>query len=269
MADTITFNGPLFRGVDDLLRTSVEKKHAANPQQSRIVILLTTIGGQIETVHRIVDTLREHYRTVEFVVPNYAYSAGTILVMFGDAIHMDYYSRLGPIDPQVTTANGDNMVPALGYLERYDALIRKATSGRISTAEVQLLISEFDQAELYKYEQQRELSISLLKEWLCNYKFKDWKRTKTRNLQVTKRMKENRASAIAKQLNDTKRWHSHGYGISMEILEKDLKLQIDDFGKKTEVASNIKAYDNLLSDYMVKRGTHGVIHFQGEYKPFV
>ena len=139
-AATIAFNGPLVRGVDDLLRTAIEKKVAENPQQSKAVMVLTTIGGQIETVHRIVDTLRQHYKTVEFVVPNYAYSAGTILVMSGDAIHMDYYSRLGPIDPQVPTASGDSMLPALGYLERYEALIKKAQNGNISTAEVQLLL---------------------------------------------------------------------------------------------------------------------------------
>src|SRR6266478_8628579 len=41
--------------------------------------------------------------------------------MSGDSIYMDYYSRLGPIDPQVETRQGKN-VPALGYLERYNAL---------------------------------------------------------------------------------------------------------------------------------------------------
>ena len=88
-------------------------------------------------------------------------------------------------------------------------------------------------------------------------------------MRVTKRMKETRAGAIAKQLNDTRRWHSHGYGISMEVLERDLKLQIDDFGKDTAAAEKIKMYDHLLSDYMVKRATHGVIHFEGEYRPFM
>ena len=34
--------------------------------------------------------------------------------MSGDAIFMDYFSVLGPIDPQLP--KGDTMVPALGYL---------------------------------------------------------------------------------------------------------------------------------------------------------
>ena len=268
-ADMMAFHGPLYLGVDDLLRRAVESKHAQAPTRTKAVILLTTAGGYIEVVHRMVDTLRQHYETVEFIVPNYAYSAGTIFVMSGDAIHMDYYSRLGPIDPQVEIPGGAKMVPALGYLERYESLIEKADANDISLAEVQLLINGFDQAELYQYGHQRELSITLLKEWLCKYKFKDWKTTRTRRQKVTKKMRESRASTIAKQLNDTKRWHSHGYGISMKVLEKDLNLQIDDYGANPTLSGQVRGYHDLLSDYMIRRGAKGVIHFEGEYKPFM
>ena len=175
----ISFSGPLLFGVDDLIRNAVEKSSSRDPGREKLVLVLTTNGGYIEVVQRIVDTLRRHYKLVDFIVPNYAYSAGTVLVMSGDAIHMDYYSRLGPIDPQVETQAG-RPVPALGYLERYNDLIDKAKKGQITTAEMQLLIDGFDQAELYKYEQSRELSIALLKEWLVKYKFKNWKRTQTR-----------------------------------------------------------------------------------------
>ena len=57
-------------------------------------------------IQRIAETLRHHYDRVEFIVPNYAMSAGTVLVMSGDAIHMDYFSVLGPIDPQVRDETG-------------------------------------------------------------------------------------------------------------------------------------------------------------------
>ena len=95
-ADAISFNGPLYGGVDDLIRKAVETKCNHQPRHNKLIVILTTNGGYIEVVHRIVDTLRQHYALVEFIVPNYAYSAGTVLVMSGDAIHMDYYSRLGP-----------------------------------------------------------------------------------------------------------------------------------------------------------------------------
>jgi len=264
----LTFSGPLLSGVDDILRSTIEKKCGQQPTSRKLVILLTTPGGYLEPVQRMVATLRKHYRVVDFTIPNYAYSAGTLFALSGDAIHMDYYSRLGPIDPQLKSTKG-RMVSALGHLEKYNELITKAQNGTITAAEVQLLIEGFDQAELYNIEQARELSIAALEEWLVKYKFKNWKKTESRKLIVTRQMKKDRASWIGKQLNDTKRWHSHGYGISMEVLRKDLKLMIDDFGEDPDVSTAVRSYHDLLADYMAKRGTDGVVHVCGAYRPFM
>ena len=264
-ADAISFNGPLLLGVDDALRTVVERKAAEEPSRDKLVVLLTTTGGYIEVVQRVVDTLRRHYNLVDFVIPNYAYSAGTVLAMSGDAIHMDYYSRLGPIDPQIETERGRG-VSALGYLERYQDLVKKAQDGSITTAEVQLLINGFDQGELYAWEQARELSIALLKQWLVRYKFKNWTRTESRGKLVSDAMKKRRAATIARKLNDTKRWHVHGHGISMEVLRRDLQVQIDDFEAEPCKSTAIRVYQDLFTDYMAKTSTRLAIHVVGEYR---
>jgi hypothetical protein len=265
--DVLSFNGPIIGGVDDLIRTVVEKRFAQAPKHDRLWVVLTTGGGYIEVVQRIVDTFRRYYDLVDFIIPNCAYSAGTVLAMSGDSIYMDYYSRLGPIDPQIEIRDG-HMVPALGYLERYDALIQKANAGTISLAEVQLLIEGFDQAELYQYEQARELSITLLKEWLVKYKFKNWTTTKTRKKEVTSAMRTSRAAQIAKELNNTAKWHVHGRGISREVLERDLKLKIDDFESDSELNDKIRDYHSLLDDYMSKLGVRGIAHTYGNYRPY-
>ena len=173
-SDVLAFSGPLLFGADDVLRDVIETRET---ERERLCVVLTTPGGYIDVVHRIVGLLRHHYAHVEFVVPNYAFSAGTILAMSGDAIWMDYYSRLGPIDPQVEIDG--QMLPALGYLVRYERLIEKAQKGELTTVEAELVVSGFDQAALYAYEQARELSVSLLKLWLANYKFKNWEITET------------------------------------------------------------------------------------------
>lgn len=91
----LSFRGPLVSGVDDIVRASVEERRLVQPTDvNRLVVVVTTNGGYIEVVQRIVDTFRNHYPIVEFIVPNSAFSAGTVLVMSGDSIHMDYYSRL-------------------------------------------------------------------------------------------------------------------------------------------------------------------------------
>lgn len=261
--DVLAFFGPILYGVEDHIRTAVEE---TKKKRRRLIVILETFGGYIEVVQRIADTLRHHYNQVEFVIPDYAMSAGTVLVMSGDAIHMDYFSVLGPIDPQVERPDG-KMIPALGYLEKYSDLIAKSKNGTLTTAEMSFLISKFDPAELYQYERAKELSNSLLKDWLVRYKFKNWKVTRTHRRKVTRKMKIDRATEIADKLNDTKKWNSHGRGISMHVLRRDLKLEIEDFGQDRELTACIRVYYKLLRDYMAKRGHRWVVHTREHYRP--
>jgi hypothetical protein len=261
-ADCVTFVGPIIFGIDDAIRSTLEG--IAN-KRKKLVFVLETSGGYAETVRRIVDTLRYHYETVDFIVPSYAMSAGTLLVMSGDAIFMDYYSVLGPIDPQVESDDG-KLIPALGYLVRYEELLAKANQGQITTAEMEVLL-KFDQGRLYSYEQARDLSKTLLEEWLVKYKFKNWTETESTRTPVTPEMKKIRAREIADKLNDVKRWNSHGIGINMERLRRDLNLKIDDFGTSPLLNDAVRSYAKLLSDYMVKTGLIAAIHTKNNFEP--
>ncbi len=243
-----------------MIRESVEQISNRKP---KLVVLLETSGGYIEVVQRIVTIFRHHYQTVDFFVPNYAMSAGTVLAMSGDAIYMDYFSVLGPIDPQVE--HEGKTIPALGYIAKYNELIEKSRKGKLTTAEITYLIQKFDPAELYYYERAKELSNSLLKEWLVLYKFKNWDETRTRKVKVTVAMKKKRAGEIADMLNDTKRWNSHGRGISMAVLDKDVKVEVEDFGADKPMNDAITGYYRLLRDYMAKRGNRWVIHTRERY----
>lgn len=267
-ADVLSFIGPIYYGADDAIRDAVERPRTK--KRLKLAVVLETGGGYIEVVQRIADTLRHHYpKRVEFVVPNHAMSAGTVLVMSGDAIHMDYYSVLGPIDPQVERErpDGTRSVPALGYLLKYDELIKKSAAGTLTTAELSFLLERFDPAELHEFEQARNLSISLLKEWLVKYKFKDWHKTKTQQKPVTPEMREARAKDIAEKLNDTTEWHVHGRGIPMAVLTSDkLKLEIDDFGLKPELNDRIRPYYKALVDYMGVRGASSAVHGYKHFK---
>jgi hypothetical protein len=191
-------------------------------------------------------------------------SAGTVLVMSGDAIHMDYASMLGPIDPQVRNREG-RYVPALGYLEQYKRFIEKSAKGELTTAELAYFVRNFDQAELFEYEQERDLTIQLLEDWLAKYKFKNWKVTETDKTRVTPAMRRTRAAEIAAKLNDTKIWYSHDRGIPMARLQRDLNLLIDDFGS-SDLKRPIHDYFRLLQDYHKVRHDHTfVLHRKGHH----
>lgn len=263
-ADVLAFMGPLTFGVDRALRDIVEERDGK--RMDRLAVILETEGGYIEVVQRIADTLRRHYAHVAYIVPDHAMSAGTVLVMSGDEIWMDYCSVLGPIDPQVGLSTG-GYVPAVGYLEQFERLVKKADRGTLTTAELVFLLDKFDPAELYLFEQARELSKALLKEWLVKYKFKNWTRTESRGKVVTQAMRTKRALDVAQRLDNASHWHSHGRGIAMEVLRDDLRLRIEDFGANRSLGCAVRAYHRVLGDYSSRVDHEAVLHCRGQYLP--
>lgn len=259
-ADVIVCIHPIQMPFDDLIRNMVED---IKGKKRSLIVVLETEGGLIETAERMADVFRHHYKSeVSFIVPNFAMSAGTILVMSGDKIFMDYYSILGPIDPQIRNRN-NQYVPALGYLEKFSELVDKSGKGGLTQAELAFLIEKFDPAELHRFEQAREHSVDLLKQWLVKYKFKNWKKTHTRGIVVTPKMRVERAEKIAKILNDTKKWRSHARGLSIEVVRRDLNLIVEDFGSDpqwVELNKHVRGYYRLLQDYMLKRSQTYAIH---------
>jgi len=250
-ADVITYIGPIEDQHSAYLKGIVDD---FTPRRPKLAVVLETYGGFIESAERIANLFRHNYGTVEFLVPTFAMSAGTVLVMSGDSIYMDYGSTLGPIDPQVRPIGRDTFVPALGYLEQYDRLVEKSKNGTITTAEMAYMMQNFNPAELYQYEQARDLSIALLEDWLVNYKFKNWTITETTKKTVTEDMRRERAKEIAQQLNETSYWHSHNRGISMEVLRRRLNLQIEDIDDNSDLKSALAGYMLLLTDYRNRRG---------------
>jgi membrane-bound ClpP family serine protease len=265
--DALAFVGPLFFGLDESVRDAVEWVHRKTkrskpgiiPKRPKLVVILDTPGGYSQVAERIADCMHKHFDAVEFIVPNRAMSAGTILAMAGDEIWMDYFSVLGPIDPQVEGPKGA-LIPAHGYLVQYDRLIAKSKRGKITTAELQFLMQKFDPAELYHYEQEMNLSVTLLKKWLVQYKFRNWVKTETRKRKVTDAMKRKCAEKIAHNLNNTTKWHSHGRGISMEVLRRDVNLAIEDFGADEAKSNSVRDYFKLLTDYMAKLNSRVAVH---------
>lgn len=263
-ADCLTYFGPIDFGIEAIIRESIEQIERKRP---RLAVILETDGGFAEVAERMAWAFRSHYSSVTFLVPDFAFSAGTILVMSGDAIYMNYASVLGPIDPQVRRGQAGEFVPATGYLEKYKELIEKSAEGDLTTAELFYLVQSFDPAILYRVEQERELSISLLKEWLVKYKFKDWDRTETRQIPVTDELRTARSELIATELCNTQRWHSHGRGIRMQTLRAELNLRIEDFDQDPKLGRAVREYYDLVSAYQIRRGHWTwLIHTRGRYQ---
>ncbi len=248
-ADVFTYYGEIINGVERQVKEIIEALAKDSKKHSTIYVLLTTPGGSLPPVQRMVDILRHFYDEVNFIIPDYAYSAGTIWCMSADNIYMNYYSALGPIDPQVQNKDG-KLVAALGYLDKINELLEKANTNTLTQAEF-LILKDFDLAELRSYEQAKELAVDMLKKWLTKYKFKDWVKHSD-GTPVSIEEKEARALEIANKLSDNNVWKSHGRPIGIEVLTDDLHLKIIDFEKDSELNNLISEYYDGMTEFVTR-----------------
>lgn len=253
-ADVLAYMGAIHPNYLPKFIEFIEELNTENNRSKRLVIVLTTPGGVVEAVEKMVAITRYFYKEIFFIVSDAAMSAGTIWCMSGDKIYMDYSSSLGPIDPQVFNQER-KMVPALGYIDKVNDFIEKSKKNELSPAEF-MMLQNLDLASLRRYEQARDLSISLLKDWLVRYKFKDWTKHRTDKNKINQRVsaqeKTQRAEEIAKKLSDNGRWHSHGRMLGIETLRKELRIEIEDFSMEQDLRYNIRVYNGLLTEYLEK-----------------
>lgn len=257
-SDVICYYGQIRPQYFRIFRNFIEQVSERSEREDHAIsVVLRTPGGSVETTERFVSVLRHHYEKVYFVVPDLAMSAGTIMCMSGDKIFMDYSSSLGPIDPQVLTPDGSGYVAAMGYLDKVEEITDKAN---LAPADV-VLLKSLDLARLALYEQARDLSVDLLKEWLVAYKFKGWTEHRTTNpgTAVTEEEKQQRADQIAKDLADHKKWHSHGRALDIKKL-KDLRIEIDDYSNDEDLTAAIRGYNDPLTAYTDRIGLQFYLH---------
>ena len=260
--DVAFYYGPIEVGALKVFRDFIEKlSQQSTCQKQLLFFFLNSPGGSAEAAEKMVEIMRHHYSEVSFVVPDMAFSAVTILCISGDRIYMDYSSALGPIDPQVW--NGKDWVPALGYLDKVERLLEKAAKNQLSNAEF-LILQNQDLALLSRYEQARDLTVTLLKKWLVQFKFRDWATHATETTKigqpVTRQEKEDRAQEIARLLGDNKVWHSHGRMIGPETLTSVLRLRINDYSNDAVLRPLVRSYNDLLTEYIARQGFKYFLH---------
>ena len=252
-----TIFSPILPGLEHIVKDAVESLPNRKPKLS---VILDTLGGAIEVVERMVNIIRYHYEEVDFFIPDRAMSAGTVFVMAGDRIFMNYFSCLGPIDPQIV--KNDELVPAMSYLNQYQRLSEKAEAGQLNMADITLL-NKLDLGELYQFEQARELSHDLLINWLSTHKFKNWTTHSSTGQPVTDEHKRQRAKEIAAVLSDNERWHSHGRMISRDTLTSDsegIHLKIEEIEDHPDILSALEEYVGLLNDYIQREKHISFVH---------
>lgn len=170
-------------------------------------IILHSPGGFPEATETIVEEIRRKFNHVRFIIPAYAKSAATMMVMAGDEILLDEDAELGPIDPQMLTASG--VVPAEAIKEQF-----KKASDEIQADPKKLsiwvpILQPMGPALLIQCDDAIELSKHLVTTWLARYMFKGLEGG------------AERAAKVANYLGTHANFKSHGRRVKMENLERE------------------------------------------------
>lgn len=204
---------------------------ASVPAASREVdVLLATRGGSAHQVSRFVNALRGRFDTVEFLIPSFCMSAGTLFALSGDRIWMTPRACLGPIDPQVPSKDG-RYVPAQALLVLVGQLQQQGdqalANGQAVPWTAVRLIDSLDKKELGDAITATYYSTEMAARFLVNYKFRNWANHATTGAPVTPAEKEDAAQLIANALAAHDRWKNHGHAIPRDVLWQEVKLKID------------------------------------------
>lgn len=174
------------------------------PRGIDLDLLLHTGGGDIDAAEKLIDMMRRTIgtSTLRIIVPDFAKSAGTLMVLGADYVVMSDSSELGPIDPQIVLSdrNGNRIQHSVkSYLDAYDehTTTLQKEPGNIAA---QIMIGKLDPATVKLFQAVLARAHRLAEDLLKRGMFRD-----TGNW-----------SQAASELIGTKRWHSHSQMISWE-----------------------------------------------------
>lgn len=198
-----------------------------------IDVYIETPGGNGVTAEQIAKFLHAKFEKVNYVVSGEAKSAGTILAMSGNEIYMTETGSLGPIDAQVSI--GRTVVSAYDYMEWIDGKMAEAKeNGKLNPVDA-TMIAQITPGEIQLVNHALEFAKDLVKQWLYQYKFADWKTTETHQEIVTDDKKRKRAEKVATELANHSRWRTHGRSLSINDLES-IGIKVVDLEKDKEIS---------------------------------
>jgi Serine dehydrogenase proteinase len=175
-------------------------------------LIVHSPGGSAEATASIVRYLRKQFSEVRVIVPHAAMSAATMLALSADVIVMGKQSQLGPIDPQLVTAQGQ-AIPARAILDQFERAKKECSEDSSVLGAWMPMLQQYGPALLEQCQNADALAKRLVKEWLRTYMFKDEKYAARKALKV------------AKFFGDHHIHQSHSLGIDRsEAREKGVKI---------------------------------------------
>ena len=176
------------------------------PPGETLEFLLHTPGGSGDAAEKLIRTVRGKVRQgqVHIIVPDFAKSAGTLMVLGADRVVMSDMSELGPIDPQMRFVDsGSGQVrwqPVQNYLDAYYEYSKTLTE-QPDNVPARMMLDRLDPVTVKLWQatvdRARQTAETLLKIGMFRDNDGNW-------------------SQAANELRDTRRWLSHSQMISWD-----------------------------------------------------
>jgi len=194
----------------------MELLHNIQPEEN-VDLLLHTGGGDVDAAEKLMALVQATVGRgqLRVIIPDFAKSAGTLMILGADTFIMSDSSELGTIDPQIWADDGRGNIichSVLSYLDAYKAhadALREDPSDPVA----RLMLSKLDPTTLRHYETIRDRARTYAEGQL---------RRKGRNF-----------SQITSDLMDIGKWPSHGQMIKWQDA-KDIGLPVDYFPPRSE-----------------------------------
>jgi len=194
----------------------MELLHNIQPEEN-VDLLLHTGGGDVDAAEKLTALVQATVGNgqLRVIIPDFAKSAGTLMILGADAFIMSDTSELGTIDPQIWSNDGRGNVICHSVLSYLDAFKTHSDALRENPEDpvARLMLSKLDPTTLRHYEAIRDRARSFAESQL---------KRKGRNF-----------SQITSALMDIGRWPSHGQMIKWQDV-KDLGLPVDYLPPRSE-----------------------------------
>ena len=189
---------------DDDIMPFVDLLHNVQPNHD-VDLLLHTKGGGVDAAEKLMGMLRSLVGTAKLriIVPDFAKSAGTLMVLGADSVVMSDMSELGPIDPQAPLFGIWQSVQ--NYLDAYKEH-EKTLKADPNNIAAQIMLQKLDPATLKLCEVAMDRARQAAEKLLKRGMFRNggnWSKT-------------------VSELLDTRRWLSHAQMISWEDAQDPL-----------------------------------------------
>jgi hypothetical protein len=185
-------------------------------------ILIHSPGGIADAAESIVQQLRGQFRNVRFIVPSFAKSAATMLVMSGNEILMDVDAELGPIDPQMLTPNGAS--PAVAVLELFEKAQAEIKRDQSRLAAWMPILSQLGPSLLIDCAHAIDLAKNLVEQWTRDFMFEGDPNGAAKARQIAEYLSDHQAfksHARAVKIPDLQR-----LGVNVTDLRSNVALQV-------------------------------------------